>query len=276
MINNLDYICLYDMDSTLYHSVYRIVSISDMKALLSSYPELSYAERKQKAFDYIIDEAFGRMGEKTLKIFDAIEETGIKLLAYEYYITACKNSVRKQISDDYKAKRKGNKYVSALRKKLIQEGTSIHDDVYEADDLIADRALELKSEGKNYIVVSIDKDLKQIEGYHFDYYPIKVFNEETQRKEFVRYKGLSYTSKNESYMMIALQMLMGDAGDGVLALKGIGQKKAEKILEECKTPNELLFRVVRAYINHFGNDYYRENFLLNLRLLKLGKSLQIS
>lgn len=269
-------ICLFDYDSLLYHSVYRIVSISDMKSLLSSLPELPYQERKQKAFDYIIDESFGRMGEKTLKIFDAIEATGYNLTGFEYYITHCKNSVRKEISPYYKSNRKPNKYVSALRKMLISEGSVSFSAEYEADDLIADRAKELRNEGKDYIVVSIDKDLKQIAGLHFDYYPIYAKNPETGEKLFVRLKGLSFTSEFESAEMLALQMLMGDSGDRVKGLPKIGPKRAETLLKDCKKPYSLFRKVVSEYIKRNDENFdWRIEIMTNYRLIKLGKTLEL-
>ena len=269
-----DYIALFDFDSHLYHSVYRIVSISDMKALVRSEPELEYHERKQKAFDYIIDEAFDRMGAKTLNVFEAIEETGIQISQYEFFITTCEKSKRKAISPEYKKKKKKNKWVSALRSKLINEGTVSFSSQYEADDLIYDRAKELRKEDKNYIVISIDKDLKQIEGFHYDYYPIKELNTETGLKEFIRHKGLSYTSEFESRYMIAKQMLSGDSGDGVQGLKGIGEKRAEKILEGKKSHFTLLLAVIRTYVKHYDSEYL-EPLMCNFRLLKLGKDLEL-
>jgi len=268
-----DVVALFDFDSHLYHSVYRIVSISDIKALLRAY-DLPYSERKQKAFDYIVDEAFSRMGAKTLKIFDAIEETGIQLGSYEYYITYCKSSVRKQISDYYKSNRKPNKWVSALRTKLIQEGTALFHDEYEADDLIADRAKELRDQNIPYIVVSIDKDLKQISGYHFDFYPIYSKHPETDEKIFVRLKGLSFTSDYEAMYMLATQLLTGDSGDRIKGLAKVGPKTAEKILKDCKTPYSFYRKVVSEYIKRQSDTFdWRIEILTNYRLIKLGKSL---
>lgn len=270
-----DVICLFDFDSHLYHSVYKIVSISDIKALLRAY-DLPYPERKQKAFDYIIDEAFSRMGAKTLKVFDEIEATGLQLSSFEYYITYCKNSVRKQISEYYKSNRKPNKYVSALRKKLIGEGTALFSDEYEADDLIADRAKELRSKKNPYIVVSIDKDLKQIPGYHFDYYPIYSKNPETGEKMFVKLKGLSFTSDYESMYMLATQMLTGDSGDRVNGLHRVGSKGAEKILKDCKTPYSFFRKVVSEYIKRDSDAFdWRIELMTNYRLIKLGKNLSL-
>jgi len=269
-------IALFDFDSHLYHSVYRIVSIADMKALLRAYPDLPYVERKEKAFNYIIEEAFSRMGAKALKVFDAIESTGMSLSGIEYYITYCTNSVRKEISPYYKSNRKPNKWVSSLRTKLISEGTVTFDDQYEADDMIADRATELRNENTPYIVVSIDKDLKQIEGWHFDYYPIYAKNPETGEKLFVKLKGLSVTSKYEAMYMLATQMLTGDSGDRVKGLYRVGPKAAEKMLSDCKTPFQFFRKVVTEYIKRQSDTFdWRIEILTNYRLVKLGKSFDL-
>ena len=268
-------ICLFDIDSLLYHSVYKIVSVKEMRQLLGANPTLPYLDRKQKAFEYIVSEAFSRMGSKTLKIFDAIEDTGHSLTEIEYYITYCKNSVRKKISEHYKSNRKPNKYVSSLRTMMVGEGTAIYDDEYEADDLIADRAKQLRRDGKDYIVVSIDKDLKQIPGNHFDYYPIYKKNEDGE-KVFVKLKGLSFTTPYESAEMLALQMLMGDSGDCVNGLKGVGIKTAEKLLSNCQRPYSIYRKVVSEYVKRHSDDFdWRIELMTNFRLVKLGKTLEL-
>lgn len=272
-------VCLFDLDSLLYHSVYRIVSITQMKELLSpKKDELSYKERKELAFNYIVDEAVSRMGNKLLKVYNEIEETGIILTSYELYITNCKKSIRKEISSYYKSNRKKNIWVNEIRKRLIDQDNVIFDNEYEADDLIADRARELNEKGFEYIVVSIDKDLKQIPGVHFDYYPIYEHQKDdlgNVTKVFKQLKGLSFTTPFESWKMLALQVLMGDSGDRVKGIPKIGPKKAELILKDCRTPKEFQNAVVRSYIYHsdkFENSDWRSELFMNYRLIYLGKT----
>ena len=267
-------ICLFDFDSHIYTSVYRIVSIQQMKELLyARYDELPYSERKQLAFDFIIDEAYSRMGDRLLKVYDAIEATGINLTAYELYITNCKQSLRKNLSSNYKAKRKPNKYVSAVRKRLMEDMTVIYDDEYEADDLIADRAKELNEQGKPYIICSIDKDLKQVPGYHFDYYNVKTTDDDGNESKEMR--GLSFTTPEDSWRMLAFQVIAGDSGDGVQGIPGIGKVKANQYLHNAKTYPELLNRVVRAYVynaHKFDESNWRKALELNYRLVWLGRT----
>lgn len=290
----MDFIALFDFDSHIYHSVYRIVSISDIKALLNVEREsMSFPERKQRAFEYIVEEAYSRMQEKTLKIYNAIEELNknaspeyhINLMSFEYYITYCKNSIRKNISSHYKSNRKPNKYVSALRSKLIEESTVIFHDEYEADDLIADRAKELREQGVNYLIISIDKDLKQIPGYHYSYYTDKFKDEDGN--EYTKMRGLHFTNDFESYKMLAFQVIAGDSGDRVKGVPGLGIKKTNAILQNCKTRKDFLNTVVRTYIKYEWDvkakkekypeknipDFdWREELFMNFRLVYLGRS----
>jgi rRNA-processing protein FCF1 len=250
-----------------------------MKKLLSvKKDELTYAERKELSFNYIVEEAYSRMGNKLLKIYNEIEETGIMLNSYELYITNCKKSLRKEISTYYKSNRKANKWVNAIRNRLIIDDNVIYDNEYEADDLIADRARELNEKGFEYIVVSIDKDLKQIPGVHFDYYPIYEHTKDDDgniKKTFKQLKGLSFTTPFESWKMLALQVLMGDSGDRVNGIPKVGPKRAEIILKDCRTPKDFQNAVVRAYISHadkFENSDWRSELFMNYRLIYLGKT----
>jgi 5'-3' exonuclease len=272
-------VALFDLDSLLYHSVYRIVSIKDIKELLNAgRDELSYKERKKLAFDYIIEEAYNRMGNKLLKVYNEIEETGIILTSYELYITNCSKSIRKEISSYYKSNRKRNKWVSEIRKRLISDKNALYDDEYEADDLIADRARELNEKGIEYLIISIDKDLKQIPGVHFDYYPIYEYSIDengNKQKVFKQLKGISFTTPFESWKMLAVQVLMGDSGDRVKGIPKIGAKKAEIILKDCRTPKVFQNAVIRAYIanaDKFEDNDWRSNLFMNYRLIYLGKT----
>lgn len=249
-------------------------SMSELDKLL--FAIVFYARRRQIAFEYIIDEAMARYSKKLLHISMEIEKSGIDINPnFESYITYCRNSIRKRISPYYKSNRKKNPYVNAMRQRLIEEESVVFDDELEADDLIADRAMELKKQNIDYVIISLDKDLKQIPGKHFDYYSIKEINPETGLKEFVRYRGLSFTSRFDSYEMLATQMLMGDSGDRIKGLKGVGAVGASKILSGVKRPKQFIKIVYREYINHYSVIDHKQEFMMNLRLVKLGSSLVI-
>ena len=99
----------------------------------------------------------------------------------------------------------------------------------EADDAIGIRAYSL---GENdYIICSIDKDLDNLRGHHYNF----VKNE--------RY----YITESQAIKNFYRQLLTGDRTDNIPGLAGIGPKKAEKILKDCNTEEELYKAVLKAY-----------------------------
>lgn len=250
-------VVLFDYDSLIYHSVYRIVTLSEIKELYQ------LGMIREEIESEIVLRCVERAGEMTLSVLDDIKECGIEITDVKYFLTTCSKSVRKQICDKYKAKRKGNKWVARVRAELRVKLGCICSDKWEADDLIADYA---KGDDK-YLICAIDKDLKQIEGYHYNYQ--KTYEGKGEDRVYTGRKGLSHTSKIESVCFLATQMLMGDSGDGIQGIKGIGIKRAEKILAECRNGYSYMRRIVEQYHKAFGEDA-RIELMKNYRLLKLG------
>jgi rRNA-processing protein FCF1 len=196
------------------------------------------------------------------------DENNIEISAVEIYVTHCKNSIRKEISKEYKANRKPNPIVNALRKMYIQKNHAIYSDTLEADDLIAIRAKELGE--FNCIIATMDKDLTQIGGFIYNFYrKPSVKDEEGNAIEVFKRKGLSYTNKFQAQKFLAKQMIQGDSGDRVQGLPKYGAVKAEKIVEPITNTFGLIKAVVREYKKVYGEDYI-EPLQLNFRLLYLG------
>lgn len=113
----------------------------------------------------------------------------------------------------------------------------------EADDAIGIKAYTMNDD--EYIIYTIDKDLDMIRGWHYNFV-----------------KKDKYFIKEEDTMRIFYkQVLTGDRTDNIVGLKGIGPVKAERILKECKTEEEMYKAVLEAY----DND--TERVLENARLL---------
>lgn len=98
----------------------------------------------------------------------------------------------------------------------------------EADDAIATKSTEC---GDSAIIVSIDKDLDQVPGWHYN---------------FVKHKKY-YVTELEATKNFYTQLLTGDRVDNIVGLNGIGPKGAEKILESCSSAVECYNAVVEAY-----------------------------
>lgn len=255
-------IILFDFDSLLYLAAYRIVSFTDIRGFF----EAGY--NKDLMREEIVNRILSRLQNQEQRIFEDIEATGVNISEVHYFLTDCQKSIRKQISSEYKAKRKRNKWTNLARKKVLETYSNVYrSDEFEADDLIYDAAKRLTEKGQEFIICSMDKDLKQIEGMHYDYYSEKVINENGVELRQVR--GLSYTSKFDSLYMLYYQLLAGDSGDGVKGIPKIGKVKAKQILDGANSEFSLKRRVCVTYLDKFGAAA-KEELTKNYRLLKLG------
>lgn len=137
---------------------------------------------------------------------------------------------RNEIYPWYKANRVQPKprHLKACKAFLVNEWKAESEEKLEADDLMG------INQTKDTIICSIDKDLLQITGAHYN---------------FVKKEFYNITDQSGRYSFW-YQMLVGDRSDNIDGVKGIGPKTAQKILEGCLT-EEQYFDTVR---NVYGND----------------------
>jgi 5'-3' exonuclease len=102
----------------------------------------------------------------------------------------------------------------------------------EADDAVAIAAKHFKGEYEEIIVAACDKDLQQIPG-------ITYYNYQKHEKHLI--------NAFDAAMNLGVQLLMGDATDGIKGLDGIGPKKAVAVLSECTTVTQIKWTVARMY-----------------------------
>lgn len=252
---------LFDFDSMVYKAVYKIVSISKIRSWLRASRTREWMEQE------IMNLTLNRLMQMSDGILLEIEDTEINIESVEYFLTVCPESVRKTASPIYKANRKKNKWVSMVRKELVAMDGFIFNEKWEADDLIKDRAVEI-GDGR-YLICSIDKDLKQIDGLHFDYYRPRSneLNEKGFRK-VLPCRGLEIVSPEQAHKFFWKQMLMGDSGDNIKGIPRIGKVKAEKILSEVN-PEEYEGVVRNEYVKYFGIDWLH-HYSLHKLLIGLG------
>ena len=165
---------------------------------------------------------------------------------YTGYISG-KNNFRTEIAktEPYKGNRKAPKpkHYEALREYLLKDWEFTLVDGQEADDAIGIRAYEL--DPGEFSICTIDKDLDMIRGNHYNFV-----------------KDLFYdVTEEEAIFNFYKQILTGDRVDNIIGLKGIGDVKAKRILEECKNEKEMYLAVLEAYE---GNE---ERVLENGQLL---------
>jgi len=266
---------LIDYDSLIYKAVYKIVSIQDIKQ------KIKQGKSREELEQWIVDECINRLCQMGHQIDLAIEdepfliENGLNVIFCEYFITYGKNSIRRRLVTDYKKTRRKqpqDKWVNKVRSYLLKSDFAFVHDEWEADDLIHDRALELGQNG--CIVISIDKDLKQIPGIHFDFYrkPSKEVDQWGQRIQN-EMKGLRIVSESEAAYNFWYQMLVGDGSDNVKGVKGIGPAKATKLLSDHfqmqKVFDDYKELILSEYQRVYKDDFESE-FSKNYFLLKLG------
>jgi len=125
------------------------------------------------------------------------------------------------ITAPYKGNRKGEKptHHGLLREYLELSWNGTVTEGIEADDAIA---IDATTYGDESIIVSLDKDFDQVQGWHYN---------------FVK-KDKYYVQADEGLLNFYMQFLVGDRIDNIIGVKGIGPVKARKLLED-KTEREM-------------------------------------
>ena len=151
------------------------------------------------------------------------------------------------VTAPYKGNRKGEKPVhhGLLRDYLETSWNGVVSDGNEADDEIAIAATSL---GDDSIIVSLDKDFDQVQGWHYN---------------FVK-KDKYYISHEEGLLNFYTQFLTGDRIDNIVGVKGIGPVKAHKLLKGLSERE--MFNVC---VEELGSE---ERAVENGRLLYLQRS----
>lgn len=166
----------------------------------------------------------------TFRINEMIEATLAEVEAdsYKIFLTS-KDNFRKKVYPEYKANRKKEppKHLKFLKDYLEANWNAVEAKEMEADDYLA------IYQNDNTIICSIDKDLLQITGKHYNFV----------KKEF------STIDELEGDRRFYTQLLTGDTSDNIKGIDGVGPVKAGKALAECTTEKEM-FDVVRKMYNN--------------------------
>ena len=160
-----------------------------------------------------------------------MEEALLLVNEFEFYLTGKENyRFDIAVTKPYKGNRKAEKpvHLQALRNHLVDVWGAVISDGNEADDMLAIRQTEL---GDDSIIVSLDKDLDMVKGWHYN---------------FVK-KEKYYTTEEEGQRKFYTQILTGDKVDNIQGVYRCGPKKAEAILAETTTEQEMWEAVVEAH-----------------------------
>lgn len=191
------------------------------------------------------------------KIFDILNIVGNSYNIEKYYVFVKGNSnFRYKIFPEYKKNRpKKHPIIDVLNKYLVDNFNAVESHNAESDDYVFSYS-QLPEYKNRVIICSVDKDLLQIPGLHYDYQKNKfhVIDEETARYN------------------LAIQMIMGDAADGIPCLKGYGPKKAQNLINKNMTAFQQTKIILKEYQkNCLSPEEAKAQIRLNYKLLKLQK-----
>jgi len=171
------------------------------------------------------------------------------------------NNYRTSIFPLYKANRKTMRkppLYEFLSNTLAEDYPTSVSSGQEADDDIGIRAMSL---GKDCIIASIDKDLLQIPGTHYNWV-----------KD--RFTSMSPAGGLHKFYM---QILTGDATDNItpavgLSCPGVGEKKASRYLEGCSSQesyNDQIWRVYKRHTLDHDETELRQRILVKGQIVKI-------
>ena len=161
-----------------------------------------------------------------------------KCLSYIGFLTG-RDNFRKEIAvtKEYKGNRKDMplpEHFDNVRQYLTKEwGCKVVDGI-EADDALGICQTELDKT----IICSIDKDLLQIEGLHYNWNNNEV----------------SFVNQHDANRLVHKQTLMGDSTDNIVGIPRVGKVKAEKILSGGEMEDSYEDICMNAYKEHFEDE----------------------
>ena len=133
-----------------------------------------------------------------------------------------KGNFREEIYPEYKGNRDGTHkplMYKEFKQWLIDRHSAVLVEGREADDEIA----MLGCNNPGAVICSIDKDLLMVPATHYNWNKDKLIT----------------VSEDEGNRWFFQQLLMGDAVDNIVGLKGIGPAKAKKLVGGCETVQEM-------------------------------------
>lgn len=182
--------------------------------------------------------------------------------SFVFFLTG-ENNFRFKVYPEYKANRLNTpkpRHLPAMRQWLLEKYQAQLSDGCEADDLMA-IAQTAQTAREPTIIVSLDKDMLQVPGFHYSWRieggtPEKRWVKEALYQEITPIQGARH---------FYTQMLTGDTSDNIKGVAGIGKVKAAAMLANEQLEEEDMFNIVR---DSYDSD---EEMLMNGRCLWLQR-----
>lgn len=195
------------------------------------------------------------MGSFLVDIFSNVAVHAGEILSdYRLFLTGGTNFRNDiAVTAPYKGNRESAKkpsHIDTLRAFLVYDWQATVSQNEEADDVIAYYATAY---GPEAVICSVDKDFLQVPCHHYNFVT----------------KRFRTVTEEEGRHWFYQQVLMGDRIDNIIGLKGIGEKKSDKLLADCSTEEEYYNKCVEVYSEH-GEEEKR--VIENARLLWLRRT----
>lgn len=179
---------------------------------------------------------------------------------YKIYLSDSEGNFRVKLFPEYKANRTAPKpkWLEELKEHLIVKWGASISFGQEADDALGINQdngyplYDIPPEIFDTVICSIDKDLLQIAGNHYNFVT----------------KEWKLVQPQDGLKWFYTQLLTGDVIDNIKGVKGIGKAKAAKILEKASTEEEYFLSVRDTYEKKYGEDGIK-------MMLVFGKLLKI-
>ena len=152
----------------------------------------------------------------------------------------------------YKGNRDPNhkpKYYKDLKQYLLDVHGAVVVEGKEADDELG--CCQMEAEPDTTVIVSIDKDLDNIPGHHYNW----------RKKEYY------YVDQATADKLYWTQVLTGDTTDNIPGIPKVGPKTADKILDGKSEWFDMAEAVLAKYIGTYGEIDGFHNFYENASLL---------
>ena len=137
----------------------------------------------------------------------------------------------------------------------VKEELAIESSGREADDLIRIWAEQARAADIDYVICSIDKDLKCIPGKHW----------------LMHKKTLITVSEEDACRHYYEQLLKGDPTDNIPGIPRVGEVKASKILAPFTTEEEFQEQVVEQYMLAYDTEW-KDYLLSNAKMIHLQRT----
>ena len=171
-----------------------------------------------------IEEAIGKFDEVFMSIANRLEDN-YDVKEYIFFNNS-RGNFRKVLDKNYKANRL-NVELPPLLNEMHELVTVLYDSKkaygMETDDIVAKYWYKLSNEfGRdNVLIISIDKDYKQLPALIYNYH--------------YKHRCIYDISEKQALYNFYEQMIIGDGADNVNYCKGYGKVYASKIFNGCKT-----------------------------------------